>query len=204
MLNPNFVYLASAIASVGVVLYGVEMFRGKAHPNRVSWLLWGLLPVTTWLASISEGAGLAAFFALATGLSALTIFGLSFFVAQAYWKTSRLDLICGACSVLALVLWGLTRNGNLAIVLLIFADGLAALPTIVKAFRNPESEYALAYVLSAVSAVITLLTISNWTFADSAFPIYILFVNAAIVLAIVGPRSRAKAPDVATDAGLEE
>jgi hypothetical protein len=200
VLDPHFVYLAAAVASIGVVLYGIEMFRGEAHPNRVSWLLWGLLPVSTWLASISEGAGPSAFFALATGLGALVIFGLSFFVRQAYWKTTRLDYVCGACSVLAIALWAATRNGNLAIVLLLLADGLAATPTIRKAYRSPESEYALTYVLSGMSAVITLLTIDDWTVANAAFPGYILLANAVIVV----PQTLARRPSEVVVAESEE
>ena len=193
-------YLASVLVSVGIVLYAIEMFRGRAQPNRVSWLLWGVLPIITWLASISEGAGASAILALALGVGALVIFGLSFFVKQAYWKTTRLDIVCGGCSVLAIAVWAITQDGNVAIALLIVADFLAAAPTIVKSYREPESEHALTYVLSVVGALITILTINVWTFANAAFSIYIFLVAAAIVTCLIVPRRRVEAKSEAAEA----
>ena len=51
-----------------------------------------------------------------------------------------------------------------------------------KSYRDPSTEYALPYLLSAGSMVITLLTIRDWSFTVYAFPMYMLAVN--IVLAI--------------------
>jgi len=52
------------------------------------------------------------------------------------------DLICGILSLVGLVLWMITKVGNVAIFFSIVADGLAAVPTLVKAYKYPDTEIA--------------------------------------------------------------
>jgi hypothetical protein len=83
-----------------------------------------------------------------------------------------------------LFLWVITGEGNLAIAFAIVADGLAALPTVVKAYNAPQTENYFVYFLAMISAGITTLTIDRWTFAYYAFPIYI-FIICAIIASLV-------------------
>ena len=114
------------------------------------------------------------------GFLPLTIFIASFVNKNAEWKLTPFDVICGALSAVGLILWYVTRSGNIAIVFSILADALAALPTIVKAFNYPETEAAWTYFTSTISAGLTLLTIKVWDFALYAFPLYILLVTLVI------------------------
>ncbi len=68
----------------------------------------------------------------------------------------------------------------MAIAFALIADGLAGLPTLIKAWKEPQSEHYAPYLTSAISAGITLLTISDWTFANYAFPAYILFTGVGV------------------------
>jgi hypothetical protein len=86
----------------------------------------------------------------------------------------------GALSLVGLLLWFITTSGNVAIGFSILADGLAALPTIVKSFNYPETETSWPYFSSTISAALTLLTIKVWSFANHAFPVYILLLSIVI------------------------
>src|SRR5258708_8853505 len=110
----------------------------------------------------------------------LTIFIASYFNKRAEWKLTRFDLTCGALSLIGLVLWYITKSGNVAIVFSILADGLAALPTVVKSFNFPETESGWPYFTSTISAAITLLTVKVWDLANVGFPLYILIVTFVI------------------------
>lgn len=70
--------------------------------------------------------------------------------------------------------------GNVAIVMSIVADGLAALPTVVKAYKYPETEASVNYFAHTINALLTLLTIRVWSFAYFGFPLYIFIVTIAI------------------------
>ena len=66
----------------------------------------------------------------------------------------------------------------------ILADGLAAVPTLVKSYIYPGTENYHTYLASAIGAAITLLTISNWNFANFGFPLYILIICIIFVFLI--------------------
>ena len=75
------------------------------------------------------------------------------------------------------MLWLYTGVGNTAILFSIISDALAGIPTIVKAYKYPETENYQAYLFAGIAAVITLLTITQWDFAHSSFALYILAFN---------------------------
>lgn len=176
MISDKFVILGAVINLAGLYVYIVDMMKGKTRPNRVSWALWALAPLIAFAAELNKGVGLQSLMTFIVGFGPLVVFVLSFLNKKSIWKLGWFDFTCGALSILGLILWLFTREGNIAIVFSIIADGLAALPTIVKSFSHPESENTWAYSMSAVNAGITLLTIDNWTFANYGFPIYIFLI----------------------------
>ena len=101
------------------------------------------------------------------------------------------------CRWAGLVLRYITRLGNLAIVLAILADGLAAVPTLVKAYVAPESENYIGFLASAGSAAITLLTVKAWTFATFGFPLYIFVLGVALTALIKFRLGRRLSPEYA-------
>ncbi len=180
MINQNFVILGAIISSIGGISYLIDTIKGKVKPNRVSFLLWSLAPLIAFVAELQQGVGLQSLMTFMVGFLPLTIFIASFVNKNAEWKLTRFDLICGVLSVTGLLLWYITSSGNVAIIFSILADALAALPTIVKAFNFPETESYWPYFCSAISAIITLLTIQVWNLANAGFPLYILVVSLLI------------------------
>lgn len=104
--------------------------------------MWSAAPLIAASAGIPSGVGWAVVPVLMSGVLPLMVFVASFFNRKAYWRPSIFDYFCGLLSGLALVLWYVTSNPNLAIILTIANDALAAVSTIIKAWRNPESESA--------------------------------------------------------------
>lgn len=192
MLNPHFAILAALFPFVFNIGYVVDTFKGKAKPNRVSWLLWMLAPGIAFAAELSQGVGLQSLLTFAVGFGPLLVLIASFVNRKSFWRVTRFDLICGAFSVLALIAWLLTGKGNLAIILSIVADLLAALPTLVKAYKNPETESYNTYLGASIGAIITLFTFRYWTFANYAFPVYIAITMGLIVVLVIAPDLRLK------------
>lgn len=100
------------------------------------------------------------------------------------WDIGKLDIVCGVLSVLGLILWLVTKIGNVAIFFSIIADGLAAVPTIVKSYKNPETENATIYIFGIVNALLGILTITTWNFQNWGFPLYLLFVDGIIAFLV--------------------
>jgi hypothetical protein len=190
VIDPRFAILAAVIILAGNAAYAVDTVRGNTQPNRVSWSLWALAPMIAFAAEVAQGVGLDAVLALAVGLGPLMVVAASFLDPKAYARVTPFDIGCGVLSLVALGAWAATGRGNVAILLSILADFLAAVPTIRKAYRYPHTEHAVAFLSGVAGAAITLLTIKpqDWGFAAAAFPAYILLDSALIAGLILVPR----------------
>ena len=184
MISENFAILGAIIFFFGSLPYLLETIQGKVKPNRVTWFLWALAPLIAFTAQIDEGVGIQSLLTLMAGLIPLVVFLSSFINKKSYWKLSRLDIICGGLSILGLILWQITGVGNLAILFAIFADALAAFPTVVKSYNEPETENYILYFANAISAAITILTIKTWNFATYGFSVYLLLICMLLAILI--------------------
>jgi hypothetical protein len=177
MIDERFIYVGVILNFIGGVGYLIDTLKGKTKPNKVTWFFWALAPLIAFAAQIQQGVGLSAWMTFSVGFSPLLIFIASFINKQSEWKLTKFDLICGALALCGLILWSLTRVGNLAIIFSILADLLAATPTFLKAWKAPETESSLIYLLSGINGLIALLTLTAWTFEYYGFPLYILLFN---------------------------
>jgi len=95
-------------------------------------------------------------------------------------------------SGLAVVLWLLTNNPNLAIIFAIISDALAAVPTLTKAWHNPETESAWPFIIGTFSPFTSFLAATTWTFSELAFPSYLIAINAFILFFVVKKSSNSR------------
>ena len=193
MLDPRFVYLAIALALFGAVRYVIDTWRGSTQPHRVTWTLWALEGILAYAVEIQAHVGLASLMTLVLGLIPCVVVAASFRNPQAVWKIDRIDVACGAVSLLGLLFWLLVNEPTVALLSFVTADFIAALPTYRKSWTNPESESGSPYIFGALNCAITLLTLHEVTTAGAAFPGIILFTDSILSLFIVtklGPRVR--------------
>lgn len=184
MLHPNFVILGAIIFFLGSIGYVLDTVKGKVKPNKVTWFIWSLAPLIAFAAQINQGIGMEALLTFMIGFVPVIVFVASFINKKSYWKIERLDLICGSLSITGLILWQITKVGNIAIFFSLVADFLALLPTLVKSYRQPETENYLLYFGNSIFALLTILTIKDWNFANYAFPLYIFVATLLLTVLI--------------------
>lgn len=180
----HLVFIAVVIQLVGIVGYAKDTLMGQTKPNRVTWLLWSVAPLIGTAAALTDGVGWAILPVFMAGFGPLLVLVASFMNKEAYWALTRFDYVCGASALLALILWAITKEPLVAISLAILADGLAALPTIIKSWKFPETESAIGYSATIVAVAVGLFAIEVWRPAEYAFPFYLIVVNIVILLAI--------------------
>ena len=191
MIDPRFVYVAIALSVLGTASYVLDTLRGTTSPHRVTWGLWAVEGVLAFVVEIQQHVGLASLMTLALGLMPLVVFFASFLNRHAVWRVDKLDVVCGALSVVGLVFWALVHEPTVALVSFVAADFVAALPTYRKSWRAPESETPRAFVLGAVNTGITLLTLKSLTTAGVLFPGVIMLTDtvlSVLILTRLGPR----------------
>ncbi len=178
------VVLGALVNVAGSSVYIWRTAKGLTKPNRVTFFMWGLAPLIAFAAALSEGVGWASLTILVSGLIPASAFIATFFNKNAYWKLGRFDYVCGAFSLLALLLWWMTENAATAILFAILSDGVATVPTVIKAWRFPETEYWTGYAAAIVSALSSFFVIETFTFVSLAFPVYLILACGAILFSI--------------------
>jgi hypothetical protein len=165
----------------GIGFYIKDTLAGSTKPNRVSWLMWAVAPMIATAAALSDGVTWAVLPVFMSGFGPFLVLLFSFFNKRSYWRLSVFDYICGLFSALALLLWGLTGNPQLAIFFAIAADLAAALPTILKSYKAPETESVGSYLSGVVGAGTSFFAVQVWQPTEYAFAVYLISVNIIIV-----------------------
>ena len=84
----------------------------------------------------------------------------------------------------ALLFWQLASSPLIAVLLATLANGVASIPTFIKAWNFPETESRLIYITSFLSTILIIPAIPVWTIANSAFQIGLMIITSALLLAI--------------------
>ena len=166
---PFLVIAGSAVNFFGSSFYILRTLRGTTKPNRVTYFIWALAPMIAFAAAISDGVGWAALPVFVSGFIPFLIFLASFANKNAYWKLGRFDYACGGISLLALYLWYVTGDPAVAVFFAILSDALASLPTLIKSWKFPETEYWSGYASAIVAAITALIAVPSFTFTNHSF-----------------------------------
>ncbi len=191
MLPEWFIYIGTAISFIGSLSYIVATIKGKVQPNRITWLMWSIIPFVALAAQLKQGVGLQVLLTFIVGFNPLLIFIASFLNKKAFWKIGVVDITCGIFCLLGILLWINTKQANLAIILSVMADFIAAIPTLIKSYKFPQTESPTIFILATINSLIVLLTITKWDVATSAFAIYLFVINLVFALLILrDPKQR--------------
>ena len=185
MISPYFAYLCIILSLIGSLSYIKDIFRGKAKPNRVSWIFWTIAPFVGVYIGYKSGVSIALLASTFTaGFTPLLVLIATFFNKSSYWEITKFDIICGMLSFFAIIIWVTTRNGVISISFAILADLFASIPTIIKSWKHSETETAFMYSLGILNQVIMFMIMTNFTFLNMAFPTYFVLTNLAVILGV--------------------
>jgi len=168
----------------GSFIYIRDTLHGKTKPNRVSWFLWALNPLIAAYIEMKNNVGLAVLPVFVVGIMPLLVFTASFANKNAYWKLNGFDYLCGFISLLALIVWVKTEGPIAPIALAIISDGLAVVPTLIKAWKYPETETGAVYTTGLFNSLTSFAAIKNWNFPAVAFPLYLTIANILLIISV--------------------
>src|SRR3989344_10830 len=183
--------LSGVFAVAGGVFYIKDILQGgETKPNAVSFFLWTVLQAIALIAQIEAGASLSVvlMFFVTINTAIVTVLAV---VGYGYQKYGKVDFLCFISAVAAIALWQVTGNPVLAIILAIVGDFLAALPTIVKTYREPRSEHLTAWAFVTAASALGVLSTDRLDAANLAFPLYLVVGNGSIfALAYFGRKKK--------------
>jgi len=177
------VLLGAVVSLYGIARYIRDIFRGQTRPNLVTWVLWAMAPLVASAAAISTGARWAVLPTFMVGFGPVLVVISALTTRRAIWRPTNFGYLSGCLSFVAILLWAVTRKPEMAVFLAILSDGLAALPTLIKAWQFPETESGIAYTTALFNILTSFAAIQIYTFSEIGFPIYNTLINIALSLA---------------------
>ena len=170
---------AGVIKLIGLIPYVKDIFRKKTKPERATWWIWTILNAVALGALIDAGGKWQLIMivcqTLITGLIAI----LS--VRFGYGTFRRKDMISIICAVIGVVLWQVTDQPILALLVVIAVDALAALLTAVKTWEDPTTETLSAWIMSTLGDFFGVLAVGTLNTTQLSYPVYILVADAAVM-----------------------
>ncbi len=184
MISPYFNILAPILSGIASFFYIKSVLKGDTVPNKMGWFIWILAPIVSFFIMLQNNGGWSALPVFMSWFIPLLVFIASFFNKKAYWKISKLDIVCLLCALVAMYLWIGENNIWWATFFSILADMFGFIPTIVKSWTNPDTEKPWPYIAGFVNAGISILTLKTYPFHLAGFSAYLLLGNLILILVI--------------------
>lgn len=178
-----FGYISGALILIEFIPYLRDILRRKTKPQRTTWLIFTILGGIAFFSQLAEGATHSLWLpgAIIFTVSGIFLLSLKFGVGG----FARKDYIVLAFAALGLLGWYLTDRAVVALYIVIAIDIAATTLTIDKAYRRPETETLIAWLLSSVSGVFAALAVGKLDIVLLSYPLMIACVDGAVVAAIL-------------------
>jgi hypothetical protein len=170
---------ALVVNLIGYVPYFRGIFRGEVKPQRITWGIWTILTSIAFVNQVANGGGWSSLFFGSTTLLVVLVFLSSF--KYGVGGKSKLDIGVLIAATVLLVAWIITKNTTTSTYIAIAIDAIGALPTIIKAYKQPETEAYLQWFMAALAGMFSFLAVGGSGFVLYAYPLYVIIFNALIV-----------------------
>lgn len=154
--------------------------RGRTKPAKATWIIWASLDTISLVAMLFANAVNGQILGAVTGAWVVAILSVRF--GQSGW--TNLDKFCLAGAAVGVVLWALFNDPLYGLAASLSVVFLGSFPTFVNAWKSPESENKLAWILFWVSCVFAVAAVPVWDMANAAQPA-VFFAIETIMLAIL-------------------
>ena len=182
MIYDYHIILGAAAVVIGLVSYVPyyrDVLRGTTKPHPFSWFAFALMMGITFFAQIVTGAGPGAW---VTGISAVAVLGIALLsVWKGHREITTFDWFCFAGAILGIVLWRITNDPLIAVIIVTVTDTIAFAPTYRKGYFKPHEETASLFVLSAIKYFVSLFALSSLNLTTTLFPAALVISNFAFV-----------------------
>ncbi len=180
---------SGVLSTFAYIPYILDTLARRTHPQRASWLIWSVLGSIAFFSQVFEGASSSLWFAAVQVTGTIIVFALSIRSGTGAYLSRSDYAILFAASV-GLVLWYFTENAGYALAITISISLLGGLATAIKAYKDPESETLVTWVVSLIASVCAVMSVGRFDPVLLAYPLYLLTLYTAFVVAILMGRAR--------------
>jgi len=181
--------LSGLLSTAAYVPYIIDTLKKKTSPERASWLIWSTLGSIAFFSQVYEGATDSLWLAGVQVSGTIVVFLLSLkYGAGEYFSTKNKSIFIIAAG--ALVAWYYTESASYALAITIGISLLGGAITVQKAFQSPESETMSTWIVCLLASICAVLSVGKFDLIILAYPLYLLTLYGAIVVAMLLGRMR--------------
>ncbi len=178
-MKTAFAIISLIIGFAAFVPYYAEMWRGTLKPHIFSWITWTVLTGLGFYLSIADGGGQGAWI---LGMYSLMCFVVVIFaIFRGEKKITRVDKMAFAAAILTTIIYLLTKNAVVSVILAGVIDSLGFIPTFRKSYNQPNSEPAMTYAIAGASYIFAILALENYTFVTMFYELVLMASNYSFV-----------------------
>lgn len=174
--------LASIVANIiGYYPYITAIIKNVVKPQRITWGIWTLLVTIAFVNQIHNGGGYSSYFIGSTLVLVATVFILSF--KYGVGGGSKLDIASLLAALVLFIAWAITKDTRVTTIIVVLIDGVGAIPTLHKAFKQPQTEAYLQWLMAMLGSVFAIMAVYGGDYILTIYPLYVIFMDGAIVAA---------------------
>lgn len=181
-MTQYFGYISGICIVLSFLPYLVSIFKGQAKPERASWLIWSILGGIAFFSQLAKGGSSSLWLPGTQTFGDILIFMLAIWYGMG--GISKRDRWSLGIAAVSLILWYLTNEPVVALLLAIVMDASGAVLTIMKSYEHPTTEPITAWVLTMIGAFFAIFAVGNWNWILLIFPLYSFVANIIIVISI--------------------
>lgn len=170
---------AIIIGFIGYAPYLRDVFLKKTKPHAFSWFAWGVLESVAFFAQISKGGGVGAWITAVSAAVALFVAGIALYRKETEIKIFDWVALIGA--LVGIILWRLTNNPLLAVILVTASDALAFMPTFRKSYYQPGQETLVEYSCAAAKWMLAIFALQSFNLTTILYPASLILTNSSFV-----------------------
>lgn len=171
--------IAGIIDLLANVPYIKDSLSSKTKPNTASWSTWTLINGIIIVAAINAGGAInTVFLGFTYFLGTLIILIVALF--RGTRRYTLFDRICQLLAIVGVLLWQFSGNPNIALLFVIVAGEIAAIPTFRHAYLYPREETLSSFVVASFVAIVFVCLAPTISFASLAVPIDLVIGNGVI------------------------
>lgn len=175
---------SALIYLIGFIPYIYHVFHGKVLPHPFSWTIWAIISSINLFAIVREFGITPELISPVTSTTCLFVWAS---VWWALFRKIRIRFFDYACLAIALMVLGIAYVYSFsdAIIPSILLDFIVLSPTLVKIWKNPESEDISGWIWAGTSRLFFLLSLGIGAFSFASFWFwYSVIINFLVAIFI--------------------
>jgi hypothetical protein len=169
--------IAGIIGLAGYIPYIISIIKGETKPNKASWFIWTVVGGLLAFSYAAEGDINAIWVPIGYFVGPLIVAILSLKYGYSTW--SMVDKICIVIAVISIIPWWLSHDATITLLINLIIDFMGAIPTVIKTYREPETEDFLAWTMFFIANTLLIIVVDVWN-VSALYPVYLFFLAGTI------------------------